>query len=94
MRSLEFVPPAENAFVDAVAKALGAGRRVQLQESGPLAIQVTRRLRAQIADIVIEPSASAADPAPVVALCETDGDKLTAELMEQMDRPKIGRAHV
>jgi hypothetical protein len=89
MRSLEFVPPAENAFVDAVAKALGAGRRVQLQESGPLAIQVTRRLRAQIADIVIEPSASAADPAPVVALCETDGEKLTAALMEQMDRPSV-----
>jgi len=87
MRSLEFVPPAENAFVDAIAKALGAGRRVQMQENGPLAGQVARRLRAQIPDIVIETSATAA--APVVALCETDGEKLTAALMEQMDRPSV-----
>ncbi len=89
MRTLEFVPPAEKAFVDAIGSALrGGAKRLQIQETGPLATQVTHRLRAQFPDVVIE-TAPSSDPAPIVVLFETDGEKLTAALMEQMDRPSV-----
>ncbi len=93
MRSLDFLPPVDAAFVEGVAAAYEKNgvRRVHVAGQNELAHAVVARLRARFPDLVVDAAApaNATPPAPVALLCETDPERLSAALMDYVDRPDV-----
>lgn len=101
MRRLDFAAPDPNTLVSAIASAVAAakgGARVRFGTINELARATAQRLKTMAPHVVLEaeqvPADAAglgfvppsADPAPVVALCETDGEALGAALAAYADR--------
>lgn len=92
-RRVDFVSPTETAFLNAIAHAVDAGaRRISIPVVTPLARAVAARAPAQCPGIEVELGSArsrGAEPAPVAVLCETDGARLGAALMDYIDRPDV-----
>lgn len=93
MRNLEFVSPTEGAFLNAIAGTIQAGaERLAFPVVNALAQAVTRQINARFPGVNIDvgdDADGAANPASVVVVCETDGERMTEVLMRYVDRPHV-----